>query len=426
MFSSLSKPYVEAWYSVSEWGLLIFGLVLLVALAGELRADKEPKTIRRSKKELRMLEEFCQPKTADKPMAFFKKYKTAFALFVVFGVLGELFSEAGIFEFGRQLQIISDKENSDLQVSAARMQDEAWRSKMQVEKISNDIAQANERAAVANRNAIRARTDLAKAETQLNESVKALQDATSPMDVENVDSLGEELSAISGIGVEIRTSTDANAQHTADNLEGAFFIAKWSKLNRSFIGDIGVDGIAIGSSGDDNSTKAAKLLRKALTERNIPSVIFNPFLVRNVPTNSIIVAVMQRPDATNSQITIAHSKSEIDEDEIEEIRPEILKLQVQKFIIGSKEMADAQAEYNDLCSKYISLSQDESESINKFKALSDAQMEAEEGTNYNKPGIHLGDVAMFGPALGNFFSGPKPTNFVIEVHNMHMNPEILQ
>src|ERR1039458_7138675 len=99
---SLSKSYAEFWYSESEWALLVFGCVLLVALYGETRSDKEPLAARRSRRILRMVEDGEIQNVSLGRVSFFKKYKHSFALFVVIGVLGELFAEAGIFVFGRE------------------------------------------------------------------------------------------------------------------------------------------------------------------------------------------------------------------------------------------------------------------------------------------------------------------------------------
>jgi len=118
MFLSLSKSYVVAGLDTSEAWLLVFGVVLLVGLYGEVRADHEAKKSPISKKTKRFLEEFenLRPQAT---ASFFKKHKGFCAFLVVFGVAGELIADGGIFLCGRRLQIINDVEVSRLNKEAA-------------------------------------------------------------------------------------------------------------------------------------------------------------------------------------------------------------------------------------------------------------------------------------------------------------------
>lgn len=85
MLFSLSKSRTEFWLDASEWALLAFGIVLSVGLIAEL-LDKS-----------RTFREFLKrPKWPE--------------FLVVIGVAGEIFSDGGIFLFGRHLQTISDDE----------------------------------------------------------------------------------------------------------------------------------------------------------------------------------------------------------------------------------------------------------------------------------------------------------------------------
>jgi hypothetical protein len=335
---------------------------------------------------------------------------------------------------GGTAEIMQSRENAVLYSEGESNAVRVAQLQLQIEQASNSIAQANEGVTAAEMHGKtlqillnETKTELANAETRLNASVEQLNTIASPMDIGNEDSLAAELESIQGIDVELRTSTDANAQHTADSMAATFFIAHWPVINRSFIGDIGKEGIVIGHAWDDDSIKAAKLLRKVLIERNLPvSLLERPNRVGPLPTNTIIVAVMERPDATNAQITIADSKYGIDNDEINAIQPEIWKLLSEKFKPGSKELAEAQSEFNDLNSEYKRLSEDQRVAENEMTTLFEGQREAEEGTNFNKPGIHVNGGTVWG-GTKNYITWPnRPTNTVVEVHGLIVNPEVLK
>jgi hypothetical protein len=133
MFSSLSKPFTVAWLDISEAYLLVFGVVLLAGLIGELLADRERKKHSISQKQKRLFEEFENLRPPAPPDSIFKKYKSFFAALVIIGVVGECFSEAGIFVFGRQLQIIAD-------VEVAQLNKEAELARLETVKIKQKMA----------------------------------------------------------------------------------------------------------------------------------------------------------------------------------------------------------------------------------------------------------------------------------------------
>ena len=85
-FSSLSKSATTTGLDLSEWALLVFGLVLVVGIFGEYK--NLPK--------------------------FLLGPKEVFEILVMIGVAGELLGDGGVFLFSRQLQTISDAEVSSL------------------------------------------------------------------------------------------------------------------------------------------------------------------------------------------------------------------------------------------------------------------------------------------------------------------------
>lgn len=117
---SLSKPWAAAWLSISEWALLIFGIVLVGGLVGEYFADHKKKEY-----------------------PIFKKRKRLFERMVIVGVLGELLADGGIFSFGQRLQIISDGENSRLYLVARQAEKEAAESKFATAKLEATMADSD-------------------------------------------------------------------------------------------------------------------------------------------------------------------------------------------------------------------------------------------------------------------------------------------
>ncbi len=108
-FSSLTKSATSTALDTSEWGLLIFGLVLTVGALGEYK----------------ML-----PAFALKPVP--RKF---FELMVAAGIAGELIADGGVFLFSRHLQIISDGEY-------AAVNKEAGDAKERAVKLDSDLSAA--------------------------------------------------------------------------------------------------------------------------------------------------------------------------------------------------------------------------------------------------------------------------------------------
>lgn len=91
---SLSKFWTEFWLSMSEWGLLVFGLILSVGLVCEYRLEHNP------------------PPGLKPPSKRRKRLKKVFEMLVIIGVAGEVFSDGGIFGFGSHLQTITERETA--------------------------------------------------------------------------------------------------------------------------------------------------------------------------------------------------------------------------------------------------------------------------------------------------------------------------
>lgn len=81
-FLSLSKPATITWLDTSEWLLLLFGIILVVGIVGEIRLPE-----------------------------WHHRLKT-FEILVLVGVLGELAADGGMFFFSSRLQTIGEAEKS--------------------------------------------------------------------------------------------------------------------------------------------------------------------------------------------------------------------------------------------------------------------------------------------------------------------------
>ena len=94
-FLSLSKPATTTGLKDSEWALLIFGVILVLGVVGELKAP------------------WCSV------------WVKRFEWIVLIGIAGELIADGGVFLFGFQLQNISDQEVTQAETSARQAYDSA-------------------------------------------------------------------------------------------------------------------------------------------------------------------------------------------------------------------------------------------------------------------------------------------------------------
>src|SRR5712691_7756459 len=89
-FFSLSKSTASTALDVSEWTLLVFGLVLVVGIFGEYK----------------------------KLPGWLLGPKPIFEILVMVGVAGELLGDGGVFVFSRLLQSVGDHEIAELRADA--------------------------------------------------------------------------------------------------------------------------------------------------------------------------------------------------------------------------------------------------------------------------------------------------------------------
>src|SRR5665213_263036 len=94
-FLSLSKSATITGLESSEWALLIFGVILVVGVVGELKA------------------------------LWWSVWVKRFEWIVLIGIAGELIADGGLFFFSSQLQGISDLEVTQAQKSATQAYDSA-------------------------------------------------------------------------------------------------------------------------------------------------------------------------------------------------------------------------------------------------------------------------------------------------------------
>ena len=234
------------------------------------------------------------------------------------------------------------------------------------------------------------KTQLADAEARLNGSIIDLRNDNEPMKIGEIGSFINELKQFPSVSVELRNRDDNNARETAGVLYLAFNNAGWRVINTSNVGDLDEKGIVIGYNGDIPSTKAAKFLRNVLTERNVPSMIFDndgPDRARGVPTNAIIVAVCLRPDHMLAQCIILRAKEQELFDQSVEIWSKLKDIESRKYKINSKSFSDAQIEDIMLTVKYVKLMDERTNLLNQAQAIYE-QIESRDFPTNSTPGLY--------------------------------------
>jgi hypothetical protein len=119
-FISLAKSPTITALDVSEWGLLVFGLILTIGALGEYK------------------------RLPGLALRFFSH--TTFELMVAVGIAGEFLADGGVFLFSRHLQAISDGEFAGLNREAADARREAASANKESGKARKDAGDAIERA----------------------------------------------------------------------------------------------------------------------------------------------------------------------------------------------------------------------------------------------------------------------------------------
>jgi hypothetical protein len=130
-FLSLSKSAAIHRLEDSEWGLLFFGLVVFVGIWGEIKSESHSKRLK------------------------------IFEYVVLYGILGELISDGGVFLCSTQLQTISDREFAVLNKEAGDARKDASAAIERAGKAVKDAADANERASKNEKEAAALRLKLA-------------------------------------------------------------------------------------------------------------------------------------------------------------------------------------------------------------------------------------------------------------------------
>jgi hypothetical protein len=100
-FGSLSKAATAAILNISEWSLLLGGVVLVIGLVGELKTDD---------------------KCTDAQKLWYKRFEWA----VIIGVAIELLADGGVFFASRRLQTISDAEIVSANARIVRLAPRFW------------------------------------------------------------------------------------------------------------------------------------------------------------------------------------------------------------------------------------------------------------------------------------------------------------
>ena len=292
----------------------------------------------------------------------------AFAL-VVLGLVAEFWGS-------QESQQILGKNNLQLNLAAeqlGRTNAQLVASNLELEKQVNET-----------------KTQLANAQANLID----LQNANLPMDIGNQPEFALKLvefpetpiKDLPKTPVKLRALANDKAHKTADDLEIAFdFFHNWILIDRADIGEIGESGIIISYRyNDDLSEKAAKLIMKALTAKNVPSKIFtgnDNVRFEGIPTNGVMVVVCNRPDPLNEKLMLVQAKQAELQYQPTGLGMEIWKMQQKKFVVDSEEYRKALVEYNNLISQYTN-TQNEISALNESeKKLISEINKAAFGTN---------------------------------------------
>jgi hypothetical protein len=132
-FFSLSKSATSTALDMSEWALLVFGLVLVVGIFGEYK--KLPKRV------------------------LLMWPASVFEMMVMIGVAGELMGDGGVFLFSRHLQTISDGELAVLNKEAGEARRDAGNANKEAGTARTEAANTTLRAGRLEKDAAQLRRD---------------------------------------------------------------------------------------------------------------------------------------------------------------------------------------------------------------------------------------------------------------------------
>ena len=106
------------------------------------------------------------------------------------------------------------------------------------------------------------------------------------------------------------------------------------------------------------------------------------------------------------------------------IWPKIMELMTNRYVVGSKELAAAQAEFNELNSQEGKIRSEQTALFDQERKLDD-QIEKEDfGTNSMTPGIHMNNSSFSGNVIPFAVSGTNSPR--IFMHGTRINPQPLQ
>jgi hypothetical protein len=249
-FLSLSKSATSTALDLSEWALLVFGLVLVVGIFGEYK--KLPKRL------------LLWP-------------ATAFEVMVMIGVAGELMGDGGVFLFSRHLQTISDGEYAALDKEAGDARRDAGNANKDAGIARRDAADANKDAGEAKERADKLEVQAATLRKQAEDEHMArvrLQERVawrtiSPADIADIGTRLSvyRLSANPGIRVAVGTIADNDeAVSFSEDIADVLKAARWPFIGVQPYGHLGQQrfGLRISTTRDDPTRMAAQALRMEL------------------------------------------------------------------------------------------------------------------------------------------------------------------
>lgn len=199
------------------------------------------------------------------------------------------------------------------------------------------------------------------------------------IEMQNEVSSANERASTNELQVALRNVIDPRAQRTSGELNKVLTEAGWKVVNNSQIDDFGEEGILIfdGNIASDaitemetgkvgTSEKAAHLLLKLLTERNVPAKISLTPPTMGLPTNTIFVAVGLRPnklkadwmEAEAIEVDLEDQYNEINRKELEAYNKHDTQMDqmlvLQRIQIGRKQM-EATEKASDLMARVMSM-----------------------------------------------------------------------
>lgn len=276
MLLSLSKPTAVLWLGISEWALLLFGIVLVVGLVGEHKGIKSAK---------------------------WKARERIFSMLVVVGVAGELIADGGIFAFSGHVQSISDGEVAAANLEAKQAGKDAGDAKLLAAKIGTTNAQLVASNLALEKQVVELRKSIVEIVLNTMELEESANDRTF------LDSYGaaQRLRKFAGVSANIASMPDKESRQIAEQILHVLLMAKWGVssdidelTNPVLTNQKGIIVQSFTSPYEDAAYALVGELKKSRIVANWHGVMF-PFNPKFTPTSHVNVFVSAKPTPSEAR-----------------------------------------------------------------------------------------------------------------------------